>query len=61
MAISESAWLVVEVRSGIPVGVKLFSNYEKAENYSEALRINLNPDNDETGIFEINLAKSNSL
>jgi len=48
-------WIVVEVRSGIPVGVKAFSNYDSANEYSESLRKNLNLDNDETGIFEIHL------
>jgi hypothetical protein len=53
--ISKPSWLVVEVRSGIPVDVKLFSNYETAEKYTERLRRNLNLDNDEIGVFEINL------
>lgn len=47
-------WIVVEVRSGIPVSVKAFSSYELAEEYSKSLRLNLNLENDETGIFPIN-------
>jgi len=34
---------------------KRFSTYEKANEYSELLRKNINLDNDETGVFEINL------
>lgn len=48
-------WIVVEVQSGIPVAVKAFSSYELANEYSESLRKSLNPDNDEIGIFQINL------
>jgi len=48
-------WVVVEVRSGIPAEISAFSTYEKANEYSESLRKNINLDNDETGIFEINL------
>mgnify|MGYP003487474979 CR=1 FL=1 len=48
-------WIVVEVRSGIPVAVRAFSSYKSADEYSEALRESLNLDNDETGIFQIDL------
>ena len=49
------SWVVVEVRSGIPVSVKAFPQHKLAEEYSEKLRENLNLENDETGIFSINL------
>jgi hypothetical protein len=52
---SKLYWVVVEVRSGIPAEISAFSTYEKANEYSESLRKNINLDNDETGIFEINL------
>ncbi len=55
---STSIWVVVEVQSGIPVRIKAFSGYDEAEKYSESLRFHLNPDNDETGVFEINLAET---
>jgi hypothetical protein len=59
--ISENlSWVVVEVRSGIPLSVKAFSKYELAEEYSEKLRENLNLDNDETGIFPINFEEAKS-
>lgn len=53
---TKPTWIVVEVNSGIPVGVQAFSNQDTAINYLESLRENLNPDNDEAGIFEINLS-----
>jgi len=49
------SWVVVEVRSGIPVSAKAFPKYDLAEKYSEKLRKNMNLENDETGIFPINL------
>ena len=49
------SWIVIEVRSGIPVSVKAFFEYKLAEEYSETLRKNMNLDDDETGIFPINL------
>ena len=52
---SKSTWVVVEVRSGIPVEVKAFPNQEKATEYLVSLRESLNLDNDEAGIFEVNL------
>lgn len=57
IAKNKSCWAVVEVHSGIPVAVKTFSTYELAEAYSESLRTNLNLENDETGVFQINLAE----
>lgn len=48
------SWVVVEVRSGIPVSAKAFSDYGLAEIYSESLRKNMNLENDETGILPIN-------
>ena len=53
-------WIVVEVHSGIPIEVKAFSTYDSANEYSESLRQNLNLDNDELGVFEINLENSES-
>ena len=52
---SKSTWVVVEVRSGIPVEVKAFPNPKRATEYLVSLRESLNLDNDEVGIFEINL------
>ena len=52
---AKSAWVVVEVHSGIPVEVKAFLYREKATKYLEAIRENLNPNNDEAGVFEVDL------
>jgi hypothetical protein len=50
-----SIWIVVEVRSGIPVAIKAFSSYKSADVYLEIVRKSLNLDNDETGIFQVDL------
>ena len=50
-----SAWIVVEVHSGIPVEVKAFSKPETAIEYCKSVREIINLDNDETGVFEVNL------
>ena len=52
---NKQCWVVVEVRSGIPVSAEAFSDYRLAEEYSEKLRNDMNLENDETGIFSINL------
>ncbi len=52
------AWVVVEVQSGIPVSVRSFTSYETAKRYSYSLRRKLNLEDDETGIFEIELAEA---
>ena len=52
---ADFSWIVVEVHSGIPVRIKAFTDYETAEKYSETLRNNLNLENDETGIFQIDV------
>ena len=53
---NKSAWIVVEVHSGIPISVKAFQDQELATEYSETLRKNLNLDNDEVGIFEVDFS-----
>jgi hypothetical protein len=50
---SESKWVVVEVRSGIPVAVEAFTDRLSAERYEQTLRDDMNPENDEVGVFEI--------
>jgi len=57
---NSAVWIVVEVRSGIPVSVKAFPSYESADEYSVSLRDDLNLDNDETGVFQINLESISS-
>lgn len=49
---SDLQWVVVKVESGIPVIVQTFSRLEDAERQEDEWRLRMNPDNDETGIFE---------
>lgn len=44
-------WVVVQVKSGIPVSVDAFSKESEAETYKEQLQQELNPENDEAGLF----------
>ena len=49
-------WAVVEVRSGIPLDVALFREFESAKLYNWLLRCRLNLEMDETGIFPVNVS-----
>jgi hypothetical protein len=44
-------WVVVEVRSGIPVSVDVFLDQQSAKDREQLLRARMNPDNDEVGVF----------
>ncbi len=48
-------WILVEIKSGIPLSVKPFSDKKAAEEEEEKVRLNLNLENDETGIFPIDV------
>jgi len=50
-----SIWILVEVRSGIPISVKVFKEEELAEIEEKNVRGHLNLENDETGVFQIEL------
>ena len=52
---NNAVWIVVEVRSGIPVEVKAFSSHKLAYEYSESLRKDLDLNDDETGIFQLEI------
>ena len=52
----EIMWVVVEVRSGIPLDVALFREFESAQLYNWLLRCRLNLEMDETGIFPVNVS-----
>jgi len=54
---NNSAWILVEVRSGIPLSVKAFANRNLAEIEETKIRENLNLENDETGIFQIEIPR----
>lgn len=49
----EPIWVVVSVESGIPVTVEAYDQRESAEKRELLLREDMNPDNDETGVFEV--------
>jgi len=50
---SELLWVVVKVESGIPVTVEAYRDRLSAEAREQSLRECMNPENDETGVFEI--------
>jgi hypothetical protein len=52
---SELIWIVVEVRSGIPVAVEAYKDKVSAEMQERFLRECMNLENDETGVFEIQI------
>ena len=52
---NQENWVVVEVRCGIPVSVKLFSDQESAKTFEEKLRSQLNLESDETGLFSVDV------
>lgn len=47
------AWILVQVKSGIPTAVKAFQNESQAKYEEERVRNTLNLENDETGVFQI--------
>ena len=48
-------WVVVKVESGIPVTAEAYDNEQSAETTEQLWRKDMNPDNDEAGVFEISL------
>lgn len=48
---SNIIWVVVKVESGIPVSVEVFRKPTAARHREEQLRAEMNPDNDEVGVF----------
>jgi hypothetical protein len=51
----EIIWVVVKVESGIPVMVEAYHDGQSAELRNQFLRLNMHPENDETGVFEIQI------
>jgi len=49
----ELLWVVVKVESGIPVLVEVHQDEQSAEMREQSLRKYMRPENDETGVFEI--------
>jgi len=60
---NENIWILVEVSKGIPVSVEAFTDSQSAEIRETQLRQQLNLENDETGIFpvEVNVEPRKSL
>lgn len=48
-------WVVVSVESGIPVTVEAYHKREFAEKREQLLREDMNPDNDESGVFQVQM------
>lgn len=51
----EPLWVVVKVESGIPVTVEAYRDKQSAEMREQFLRTYMHPENDETGVFEIQI------
>ena len=49
----ETFWIVVEVWRGIPVQVEAYRKIRDAQVREKALRVNINPVDDETSIFKV--------
>ena len=49
----EPLWIVVKIESGIPVTVEAYRDRRSAEMREQAWRERMNPDNDESGVFEV--------
>ena len=50
---TELLWAVVKVESGIPVIIEAYRDGQSAEMREQSLRKDMHPENDETGVFEI--------
>ena len=48
-------WVVVEVKSGIPVSAQAFSKFRIAKTKKDDLKKNINEESDEVSIFKINI------
>lgn len=53
---TDVVWVVVEVQSGLPVVVEAYRNKKDAQIREEMLRSKINPNNDETDIFEVQVS-----
>ena len=50
---AELLWVVIKVESGIPVMAEAYGDKKSAKIREQYLRKHMQPENDETGIFEI--------
>ncbi len=51
----ELLWAVVKVESGIPVMVEAYRDRQSAKTRDLSLRKDMHPENDEAGVFEIQI------
>jgi hypothetical protein len=51
----EVIWVVVTVAAGIPVSVQGFRQREAARKHERRLRKHMHPENDETGLFAVDV------
>ncbi|MBC7265331.1 MAG: hypothetical protein H5T64_13410 [Chloroflexi bacterium] len=49
----ETLWVVVKVESGIPVMAEVYQNEQSAKEREQCLRTFMHPENDETGVFRV--------
>ncbi len=55
-----AVWVVVKVESGIPMSVQVYSDKQKAEAREAELRVGMDPDCDETGLFYVQVDEAES-
>ena len=53
----ELLWVVVKVESGIPVTVEAYRDRLSAEMREKSLREHMHPENDETGVFGVQIGQ----
>lgn len=54
---TQKMWVVVEVQNGIPTLVRIFDEPVEARAYENNVRQDMHPENDETGIFEVEIPR----
>ena len=58
---TELLWAVVKVESGIPVTVEAYRDRQSAKTREQSLRKEMHSENDETGVFEIQIEDATPL
>jgi hypothetical protein len=58
---SKSTWILVEVRSGIPISARAFPSASLAKAEETKLREFLNLEKDETAVFQVDIQKEKAL
>lgn len=55
MKTKKTVWVLVKVESGIPIDVKVFDDFVKAEKRRTTWERNHNPEDDAVGLFETSI------